>query len=164
MHACFSYLTIRATAVVMPNLWKMKRENVKNDCMLFLDNFNTSEAEEHADCFCEDRGPDSALDMKECVELFGKQTHVRACSNDAVGMKRKLVKQSNTAQACRPQFDALDLHLVDLTQSSRSGLAVATQHRRRRGCRDEDALTKGNSHPNEEEAPGSESAPQFPPS
>ena len=50
----------------------MKRKIVKNDCMPFLDIFNTSEAEEHADCFCEDRGPDCTLDMKECVELFGR--------------------------------------------------------------------------------------------
>ena len=42
--------------------------------------------------FCEDPGPDSTLDMKECVELLGKHTIVRACSNNAVGMKRNLVK------------------------------------------------------------------------
>ena len=79
-------------------------------------------------------------------------------------MKKKPIKQSDTAQACRPQFDVLDLHLVDLIQSSRSGLIVATRHRRRRGSLDEDAITKGSSHPNEEGAPGSESAPQSPPS
>ena len=50
----------------------MKRENVKNDCMLFLEIFDTSEAEGHADCFCEDPMLNSTLDMKECVELFGK--------------------------------------------------------------------------------------------
>ena len=70
MYACFSYLFIRATARLMPTLWKMKKESVKNDCLLFLDIFNTSEAEEHADCFCEDRGPDCTLDMKERVELW----------------------------------------------------------------------------------------------
>ena len=51
-----------------------------------------SEAEEHADCLCEDPGPDCTLDMKEWVELLGEYTHVRACSNNAVGMKRNPVK------------------------------------------------------------------------
>ena len=51
-----------------------------------------SEVEEHADCFCEDPGPDSTLDMKECVRLLGEHTHVRACSNNAVGMKRNPIK------------------------------------------------------------------------
>ena len=51
-----------------------------------------------------------------------------------------------------------------MIQSSRSGPAVATQHRSRRGSLDEDAITKGSSHPNEEEASDSESAPQSLPS
>ena len=102
--------------------------------------------------------------MKECVELLGKRTYVPACDNNTVGMKRNPLKQSATAQAYCPQFDVLDLHLTIIIQSSRSGLVVATQHRSRPGSLDEDAITKGNPHPDEEEALDSEFAPQSPPS
>ena len=78
--------------------------------------------------------------------------------------KENPVKHSDTAQACRPQFAVLDLRLVIIIQSSRCGLIVAAQHRSRPRTLDENAITKGNLHPNEEEAPGSDSAPQSPPS